>query len=322
MHVTPVRRRQVLVAALTGIAIASTGAAGPAFAAEATGSITGQVRDTRGAVVANAYIAVHLDPNSGAVQERQADERGRFSITDLKPGSYKISIGQSGWSEWAPGRITDAAQAPAFPVRANRATVVNSTVTAAGILAGKLLNPDGTPNANAAVNITNVDTSSGSAGLTAADGTFRIKVQPNATFTVSYSVGSLSQYVPHTFDPAQATRFFVPSGRTVQVSDQAVALSGIAGRLTDAAGAPVSGAYVTFTNVDTAGPSQTDTAADGTFDFSNLLEPGRYKVEFTVGGRSQYSYQKSDWESADIITIVSGRTATVNEQLLWVPTAR
>jgi 5-hydroxyisourate hydrolase-like protein (transthyretin family) len=317
-----VRRRSVLAAAVAGIVAASSAAgpaiAGPASAADATGSIAGVVRDTRGAVVPDAVIGVFADPSSDAVQELQADSRGRFTVSGLEAGAYKVRVGLGGWSEWAPGRISNPDQARTYQVRANRTTNASSVVTAAGVIAGRFFGPDGKPAAGAAVNITNVDNASQHGGVTAADGTFRIRVRPDQTFIVNYAVGPLGQYVPHTFDPAQATRFHVRSGQTVRVTDRAAALAGISGRLTDAAGAPARGVYVSFINVDTINQSDTNTDADGRFDFSGLLEPGRYKVRFSDGDNRQYAHQKLDYDSADIITVASGETAEVNDQLLWV----
>ncbi len=306
-----------MLAAVAGI-VAASSAAGPAFADDPTGSLAGVVRDTRGAAVPGAVIGVFADPSSDAVQELQADSRGRFTVSGLEAGAYQVRIGLGGWSEWAPGRISDPAQARTYRVRPDRTTTANSVVTAAGIIAGRFFGPDGKPAARAAVNVTNVDNASEHGGVTAADGTFRIRVRPDQTFIVNYAVGPLGQYVPHTFDPARATRFFVRSGQTVRVTDRAVALSGISGRLTDAAGAPAGGVNVSFINIDTVNQSDTTTGPDGAYDFSGLLEPGRYKVRFSSEGGSQYAHQKPDYGSADIITVASGETAVVDDQLLWV----
>ncbi|GAB2602578.1 hypothetical protein Aab01nite_62340 [Paractinoplanes abujensis] len=317
MQSNAVRRRSVLAATVAGI-VAATTVAGPALAADPTGSIAGVVRDTRGAVVPDAVIGVFVNPSSDAVQELQADSRGRFTVSGLEAGNYKIRIGLGGWSEWAPGRVSHPDQARTYQVRANRTTTANSVVTATGFLAGRLLATDGKPLAGAPVNVTNVDTASQHAGLTEADGTFRLRVQPNQTFVVSYQAGALSQYVPHTFEYAQATRFFVRSGQTVRLTDRAAAPAGISGRLTDAAGAPAGGVNVSFINVDTINQSDTTTAADGTYDFSGLLEPGNYKVRFRTADGSQYAHQKPDYDSAEIITVASGETVVVDDQLLWV----
>ncbi|MBL7253089.1 carboxypeptidase-like regulatory domain-containing protein [Paractinoplanes lichenicola] len=317
MQLNAVRRRSILAATLAGV-VAATSVGGPALAADPTGSITGIVRDTRGAVVPDASVAVYVNPSSDAVQELQADSRGRFTISGLEAGTYKIQIGLGGWSEWAPGRISNPDQAQTYRVRANRTTTANSVVTATGFLAGRLFAPDGKPLANAPVNVTNDNTASQHATLTEADGTFRLRVQPNQTFIVNYQAGALGQYVPHTFDPAQATRFFVRSGQTVRLTDRAAALAGISGRLTDAAGAPAGGVNVSFINVDTINQSDTTTAADGTYDFSGLLEPGRYKVRFSNADGRQYAHQQPDYDSAEIITVASGETVVVDDQLLWV----
>jgi hypothetical protein len=316
---TRIHRRAVLAAVLAGIT-AAVPAAGPAFAADPTGSLSGVVRDTRGAVVPDAVVAAYLDPSGDPVQELQADAGGRFSLTGLKVGNYQVLIGLGGWSEWAPGRVADPGQAKSYQVRANRTTVADSVVTAAGIIAGRFLGPDGKPDANAGVNVTNVNTGSQHGGVTAADGTFRIPVQPDQNFLVSYSVGGFAQYVPHTFDPAQATSYFVRSGQTVRVNDQGIALSGMTGRVTCAAGAPAGGVYVSFINVDTTVESETNTKADGTYDFSGLLVPGRYRVRFSAPGGVQYAHQKLDYDSAEVITVTPGQTAVVDDQLLWVPT--
>jgi 5-hydroxyisourate hydrolase-like protein (transthyretin family) len=312
-------RRTVLAATLAGIAAATT-AAGPAFADDPTGSISGVVRDTRGAVIPDAVVSVYRDPSSGPVKELQPDAHGRFRVAGLKAGSYKIQISMQGWSEWAPGRISDADRAGTYQVTANRTTVADSVVTRAGFITGRFFGPDGEPAAHARVEATNVDNAAEHSGRTAADGTYRLRVQPNQTFTIGYAVGPSVQYVPHTFDRAQATKHFVRSGQTLRVTDRAVALSGMSGRLTDAAGAPAGGVSVEFYNVDTTAQSETVTRADGSYDVSGQLAPGRYKVRFTAAGRSQYAHQALDYDSADVITLTSGRTAVVDDQLLWVPT--
>lgn len=317
MQSNRVLRRTVLAGALAGIAAVTT-AAGPAFADDPTGSISGVVRDTHGAVVADAAISVYLNPSSGPVQELEADAHGRFSVTGLKVGSYQVQIGMEGWSEWAPGRISNPDQARSYRVTADHNTVVNSIVTAAGIISGKILGPDGKPAANAPVYVTNVNTASENGGQAAADGTYRVRVQPNQTFRVSYEIGPVEEFVPHTFDPAEATEYFVRSGQTVQVNDQALPISGVTGRLTDAAGAPAGSVYVTVFNVATTVESEAETTADGTYDFSGLLAPGQYKVRFNADGQTQYAHQKPDYDSADVITVAPGETAVVDDQLLWV----
>ena len=319
MQSTRVLRRTVLAATLAGVAAATT-VAGPALADDATGSLSGFIRDTRGAVITDASVSIYPASSTDPIDSAQVDSRGRFSVTGLRAGSYQISIGMGGWSEWAPGRVTDRLEARTYRVAADRTTPANSVVTAAGIVTGRIFDTNGRPAANAGVSLSILTTASDQDGVTGADGTYRIRVRPNSTFKVAYQVGPFYQFVPHTYDSSQATRFYVAAGQTVRIpDDRAIPAAGITGRLTDAAGAPVGNAVVNFTNVDSAYPSDTTTAADGTYDFAGYLIPGRYKVEFRVAGRSQYSYQKPDYTSADVITVASGQTAIVDDQLLWVP---
>ena len=76
---------------------------------------------------------------------------------------------------------------------------------------------------------------------------------------------------------------------------------------------------MTFVNTDTIYESKTTTAADSSHDFTGLPAPGRYKVRFSAGGRSQYAHQKPDSMSADAVTLAPGQTAVVDDQILWVP---
>ncbi|NMO51394.1 carboxypeptidase regulatory-like domain-containing protein [Actinoplanes sp. TBRC 11911] len=308
MQSSRVLRRTVLAAALAGVAAATTAAA-PAFAGEATGSLSGVVRDTRGAVVRDAIVSAYLTPSGDPIQALATDAHGRFRMAGLKAGTYQLQIGMGGWSEWAPGRVTDPAQAGSYRVRAHHDTVANSKVTAAGTIAGRFFTADGKPAANAAVRISNVNTATETTGSTAADGTFRIAVQPNQTFVVSYAAGAITEYVPHTFNSSEATNFFVRSGATVKITDRAIAAAGISGRVTDAAGAPATGVTVSVMNVDTTAELGTVTGADGSYDFAGRLVPGRYQVRFSAGEHSQ--------DAAEIVALASGQTTVVDAQLAW-----
>ena len=45
-------------------------------------------------------------------------------------------------------------------------------------------------------------------------------------------------------------------------------------------------------------------------------------MRFSSEGGSQHAHQKPDYDSADIITVASGETAVVDDQLLWVVASR
>src|SRR5919107_2157824 len=77
---------KVLVLAALLFAFSAT-----AFAQLETGQITGRVTDPNGAVVPGAAVAVKSVEN-GAVRNATADEEGTYSVTNLLPGLYDVTV--------------------------------------------------------------------------------------------------------------------------------------------------------------------------------------------------------------------------------------
>jgi hypothetical protein len=70
---------------------------GFAFAQEETSAtITGQITDPSGAVVANATVTV-TNTATGQVRTVQTNEDGRYTVFPLNPGSYTVGVEQSGF---------------------------------------------------------------------------------------------------------------------------------------------------------------------------------------------------------------------------------
>jgi hypothetical protein len=86
-----------IITFLTGCAMALL-AAGVAFAQTATtGQLSGQVQDPSGAAVVGAQVT--LTSEAGLQREVKSDESGRYVFPLLPPGTYKIMIRASGFSE-------------------------------------------------------------------------------------------------------------------------------------------------------------------------------------------------------------------------------
>jgi hypothetical protein len=64
----------------------------------AQSTISGQVRDTSGAVVANATVEAASDVLIERVRTVTTNAEGRYAIVDLRPGTYTISISSAGFS--------------------------------------------------------------------------------------------------------------------------------------------------------------------------------------------------------------------------------
>src|ERR1044071_6006537 len=62
-----------------------------AFAQLETGQITGRVTDPNGAVVPGAAVAVK-SVETGAVRNATADEEGVYTVTNLLPGLYDVTV--------------------------------------------------------------------------------------------------------------------------------------------------------------------------------------------------------------------------------------
>ena len=81
-----IKFKVVFLAALLVVAFGAT-----AFAQLETGQITGRVTDPNGAVVPGAAVTVK-SVETGAERAATADEEGVYSVTNLQPGLYDVSV--------------------------------------------------------------------------------------------------------------------------------------------------------------------------------------------------------------------------------------
>lgn len=77
------------------------------FAQQLTGTLTGTVADSAGAVVPNAKITMKNE-SSGDLRTSVSNGAGYFSITAVQPGSYTVSIEAPGFKTWQRTGITFA----------------------------------------------------------------------------------------------------------------------------------------------------------------------------------------------------------------------
>ena len=69
-----------------------------ASSASAQSTISGQVRDTSGAVVANATVEASSDVLIERVRTVQTNGEGRYAIVDLRPGTYVVTFTAPGFA--------------------------------------------------------------------------------------------------------------------------------------------------------------------------------------------------------------------------------
>jgi TonB-dependent receptor len=120
-------RLPILLALLAGLFAAAPSVAAQGVPA-ATGSVTGVITDSQGAVLQSAKIV--LQPGGATAS---TDAQGNFSIPNLKPGTYSVTVSYVGFSDTVSTIVIMAGQAAKFDATmkvasSNQQVVVNAQV--------------------------------------------------------------------------------------------------------------------------------------------------------------------------------------------------
>jgi hypothetical protein len=81
--------------------------------AQTTGSISGEVRDEKQAIIPNATVTVR-DVTTNQARTAQTDQDGRYRLTGLSVGDYEVSIEAAGFAKYVQSGITLALNQPAI----------------------------------------------------------------------------------------------------------------------------------------------------------------------------------------------------------------
>jgi len=91
-------RSAILLGMLMAAAgILLVGMAPPAMAQASTGTLTGSVADAQGAVIPGATIKL-VDPTTNSTREAVTNEVGRYTIANVPPGDYNITVTKEGFT--------------------------------------------------------------------------------------------------------------------------------------------------------------------------------------------------------------------------------
>jgi hypothetical protein len=71
----------------------------PSYAQRETGTVSGTVADTQGAVIPNASILL-VNVASGDKRDTVSNGTGFFTITAIPPGTYTVAITADGFGKW------------------------------------------------------------------------------------------------------------------------------------------------------------------------------------------------------------------------------
>ena len=109
----------------------------PVFSQTEKGQISGQVTDPQGLVVPKATVEI-INRDNAAKREAETDEAGRYSVTGLPAGRYKITVRAAGFADFLSEDINLAAeQLLVFDVKLT-VTEEKSSVTVEGGGAGHI----------------------------------------------------------------------------------------------------------------------------------------------------------------------------------------
>src|SRR5262245_2996874 len=99
-------KTRVLISMLIGLLIVTPAICSPlVFAQQETATITGEVRDANGSVVAKATITVtNVETNVSVKSE--TNDQGLYTVPSLKPGPYSITVEKAGFKKSVRSGVT------------------------------------------------------------------------------------------------------------------------------------------------------------------------------------------------------------------------
>lgn len=224
------------------------------------GTIAGTVRDARGNGIAGVLVSTE-DRKALATTNKD----GRYALTGLPPGRYKVKA-------WLKGR--SFADVPEVDLKAAGAVPLDiAEQVAGGSIMGVVRDRDGNPVPGAVVSLDQGATTAD----TGPDGTYTLSAVPDGVYTVTATcrgVGTGQRDLVMVTAGNPATADIVLGGD----------LGAIAGTVLDEQGKPLPGVVVSVRG----GEKASSAAADGSYSLSDL-EPGVYELVVSQAGRELLS---------------------------------
>ncbi|MEV4415711.1 carboxypeptidase regulatory-like domain-containing protein [Catellatospora sp. NPDC049609] len=311
MRGTPLRRVGLM---LLAVVVTTLGMTTPAQAAD-TGTITGLLT-YNGTPVANAAVsATNYDTGEG--NGTTTDGTGRYTITDLPPGSYQVQIHAEGHpAQYAPSTPSwDEAQL--YPVNAGGTTTADATLIPFGTITGRLTTSTGAGAADLSVNVASTsDWSISGWSSTDENGDYAVPV-PVGEYTVQFLLDGSSQYAYSQRDEWEADTFAVAAGQSVTVDDTLLPTGSVSGTVLTADGQPAQDVAIGFDSVSGGDYAGTTTDSAGEYRIGSIA-PGQYKVLFILPGSNAIMYHPNvlSIEDAQSVTVVADQTLDLDKTLL------
>lgn len=287
------------------------------------GTVAGSLTDSNGAPASGISVSVYYATAWGAgewVGSATTDEAGRYSVSGLPAGDYKVGFWSSGlllgeWFDDAPY----ADSAATVSVGSGATVTVDAELTIGATVAGVVTDEAGEPVEG--VEVWARQASPGAPGYssgvsTASDGSFTLSGLAPGDYRVQFMTqNASSNVVGEWWDDAQteaaATVLSLAPGEVAaDVSARLAVGASITGVLRDGAGEPLADAQINLYDADGQWLREGRAGADGAYDLRGL-EAGTYRVGFVAqsGERSslkEWWHNAQDVASGDDIVVASG----------------
>jgi protocatechuate 3,4-dioxygenase beta subunit len=273
------------------------------------GSLAGSIT-TDGGEPAPAAIVGLVRPDGSQFSTLLTNRDGSFVFAYLPAGTFSAFIGAAETAaprQWA-HRHKTRAEADPVVVAIGQQTTLDERLLPLGTITGQFTGVDGQVSVFAHSTTSFADSIS---VLARADGRFALTVYPGQ-YTVEFRPPSgLEQWAHGKELESQADVITVGAGATVVLDEPALPAAVIRGRLTDADGQPVPGAFVDISDAARGHSYAAVTDSDGVW-FQNV-RPGTYRVQFSTETQYQWAVGRSSAATATPIEVPAGLTTTVDD---------
>lgn len=290
--------RTVFALLLVSAPMAAGQARPPAESARISGSVTNAVT---GVPIGRARVVATMDGHPPYAAITGAD--GKYTITDVQPGTYSLSVSRTGYVSQEYGQRRQLAGTPVTLVGGQQATGIDFALASAYSISGRILDEDGSPFAGAEVQALISQAVNGTSALIPVDtartddhGEFRLFGLPAGQYYIGASdpafhgVASAkgvirygATYYPgvSASEPAKpvALNADQPTAR-IEFQLRLLPAARVSGQVIPANGRALSNVAVSLTSRADGPPPRPESPSlfrDGRFAFANV-EPGRYQL--------------------------------------------
>lgn len=278
-----------VAALLLALVAAMLSGAAPASAEDASATVSGRLVEVDGAPVEGFQVLLLVRTESGgwqfAAPRTMSDADGRYTVSDVPPGSYRLWAADPYYPGRLPGRAWPASytvtEGTTFQVEAGshltdldltfdsfgevevRSTFEGRTAEVTTFLERRVVVGE---------DVTWLESKNSTGGTIGqvAPGSYRVRQEPARP-----SEGQVT-WAPGVTDPSSATEIRVSAGEVTTVDNVIAPSPRIRVKVTDASGAPVRGARLLASHHG-RGLSTFETDAAG--EISEAVRPGRYSLE-------------------------------------------